>query len=115
MQPITDASPGEALFPEYESLYDLIASEVACLSDEELDFESARWEWAAWSIRRQLSHMSSLIYRWLILRWGATRSSPAGTTAWRTSAAWPTPGSTAVWTRTGTGSWTPCSDSWRTA
>ena len=70
-QPITDTSPGEALFPEYESLYDLIASEVACLSDEELDFKSARWEWAAWSIRRQLSHMSSLIYRWLILRWGA--------------------------------------------
>ena len=68
----TGESPGIALFPEYESLYDLIASEVAGLSDEELDFDSDRWEWAEWSIRRQLSHMSSLIYRWLILRWGGT-------------------------------------------
>ena len=70
--PITGASPGTDLFPEYESLYDLIASEVAGLSDEELDFDSPRWEWAEWSIRRQLSHMSSLIYRWLIVRWGDT-------------------------------------------
>ena len=70
--PIAGASPGTDLFPEYESLYDLIASEVAGLSDEELDFDSPRWEWAEWSIRRQLSHMSSLIYRWLIVRWGDT-------------------------------------------
>lgn len=70
--PVTGASPGMAIFPEYESLYDLIASEVAGLSDEELDFDSPRWEWAEWSIRRQLSHMSSLIYRWLIFRWGDT-------------------------------------------
>ena len=45
---------------------------MAGLSDEELDFDSPRWEWAEWSIRRQLSHMSSLVYRWLILRWGDT-------------------------------------------
>ncbi len=69
---VTGASPGIAIFPEYESLYDLIASEVAGLSDEELDFDSSRWEWAEWSVRRQLSHMSSLIYRWLIFRWGDT-------------------------------------------
>ena len=71
-QPVTESSPGSALFPEYATLYDLIATEVNGLSDSELDFESDRWEWAAWSIRRQLSHMSSLVYRWLILRWGDT-------------------------------------------
>ncbi|MCH8205704.1 MAG: hypothetical protein IH956_01730 [Chloroflexi bacterium] len=71
-QPVTGTSPGSALFPEYATLYDLIATEVDGLSDPELDFESDRWEWAAWSIRRQLSHMASLIYRWLIIRWGDT-------------------------------------------
>ena len=67
---IDDASPGGVLFPEYAGLYDLIASEIEGLSDRQLDFESDRWEWSRWSIRRQLSHMASLVYRWLILRWG---------------------------------------------
>ena len=71
-QPIIETSPGSALFPEYDTLYDLIAAEVDGLSDAQLDFESDRWEWAAWSVRRQLSHMASLMYRWLILRWGDT-------------------------------------------
>jgi len=70
--PITDSSPGSVLLPEYESLYDLIDSEVQGLSDEQLDFVSDRWEWSGWSIRRQLSHMASLIYRWLLIRWGDT-------------------------------------------
>ena len=71
-QSIAKDSPGSALFPEYETLYDLIASEVQGLSDEELDFVSDRWEWSTWSIRTQLSHMASLIYRWLLIRWGDT-------------------------------------------
>ena len=69
---IVDDSLGNILFPEYETLYDLIASEVQGLSDEELDFVSERWEWSEWSIRQQLSHMASLIYRWLLVRWGDT-------------------------------------------
>ena len=71
-QSITDKSPGSILFPEYETLYDLIASEVQGLSDQELDFVSDRWEWSQWSIRHQLSHMASVIYRWLLIRWGDT-------------------------------------------
>ena len=71
-QPVTDDSPGTELFPEYAALYDLIASEVEGLTDEQLDFESERWEWSRWSIRRQLSHMASLLFRWLLLRWGDT-------------------------------------------
>jgi hypothetical protein len=42
------------------------------LTDQQLDFESDRWEWSKWSILFQLSHMASLIYRWLIIRWGET-------------------------------------------
>ena len=39
------------------------------MTDQQLDFESDRREW---SILFQLSHMASLIYRWLIIRWGET-------------------------------------------
>ncbi len=57
---INDSSPGSALFPEYESLYDLITVEVTGLTDAQLDFESDKWAWSEWRIRRQLSHMASL-------------------------------------------------------
>ena len=67
---ITDDSPGSALFPEFRTLYDLIAREVEGLTDGQLDWTSGDYEWAEWSIRMQVSHMASLIYRWLILRWG---------------------------------------------
>ena len=69
-QLVSDTSPGSALFPEYASLYDLIAAEVQGLNDEQLDFDSEQWEWSRWSIRVQISHMASLIFRWLIIRWG---------------------------------------------
>lgn len=65
-----DISLGSAVFPEYDELYELIASEVAGLTDEQMNFDSDRWEWSCWSIRRQVSHMASLIYRWLLVRWG---------------------------------------------
>ena len=71
-QPITDESSGTDLFPEYGSLYELIAAEVRDLTDEQLDFRSDQWGWADWSIRVQLSHMASLISRWLVLRWSET-------------------------------------------
>ena len=70
--PITEESPSSALFPEFDTLYDLISSEVNGLTDEHLDWTSEDYGWAEWSIRVQLSHMASLIYRWLILRWGDT-------------------------------------------
>jgi hypothetical protein len=69
---ITDDSPGSALFPEFDTLYHLITAETDGLTDEQLDWTAADYGWAEWSIRVQLSHMASLIYRWLILRWGDT-------------------------------------------
>lgn len=69
---ITESSPGSDLFPEYDTLYDLISNEVVGLSDQQLDFRSEQWSWADWSIRVQLSHMASLIYRWVVIRWGDT-------------------------------------------
>lgn len=69
-EPITDNSPASELFPEYAGLYDLITPELQGLSDEQLDWTSGQWGWAEWSARRQLSHMASLLYRWLMVRWG---------------------------------------------
>ena len=69
-QPVPDHAPGSALFPEFDTLYDLIAGEVSGLSDAQLDWSSPDYGWAEWSVRVQLSHMASLIYRWLIIRWG---------------------------------------------
>ena len=71
-QQTADDAPGSVLFPEYATLYDLITPEVDGLSDEQLDFQSDRWEWSKWSVRIQLSHMAALTYRWLAVRWGET-------------------------------------------
>ena len=60
----------EKPFPEFDELYCLILSEITGLSEKNLDYQSNKWEWAEWSIRNQLSHMASLIPRWLISRWG---------------------------------------------
>ena len=71
-QLIADDSPASALFPEFDTLYDLIANEAQGLTDAQLDWTSEDYAWAEWSIRNQLSHMASLLYRWLILRCGDT-------------------------------------------
>lgn len=67
---LPDNAAGSKLFPEYDGLYDLIQAEVVGLTDAQLDFTSDRWAWSVWSIRNQVSHMASLIYRWLAIRWG---------------------------------------------
>jgi hypothetical protein len=67
---VSDDASGSVLFPEYSTLYDLVAREVEGLTEEQVDFTSARWAWAEWSIRRQLSHMAFAMYMWLLVRWG---------------------------------------------
>ena len=66
-----DDAPGTQLFPQFEDeIYDMIAGEIEGLTDEQLDFDSDRWGWSAWSIRRNVSHMASGDFRWLLQRWG---------------------------------------------
>ncbi len=68
---LPDSSPATELFPQFQGqIYDMVVSEVAGLTDAELDFESDRWEWSKWSIRRNLSHLASGDLRWLWSRWG---------------------------------------------
>ena len=64
-------APGTQLFPQFKNqIYDMIAEEIEGLTDEQLDFDSDRWGWSAWSIRRNVSHMASGDFRWLLQRWG---------------------------------------------
>ncbi len=63
---------GINLFPEFLNLFSIIEEEVKNLSSIELDFTSQKWTWAEWSIRNQVSHMASLIPRWLLIRWENT-------------------------------------------
>ncbi len=68
---VADDSPAVLVFPQFESeLYRMAAAEVAGLTEEQLDFESNKWGWAEWSIRRHLSHMASGNFRWFWQRWG---------------------------------------------
>ncbi len=68
---LPDDAPATRLFPQFSNqLYLMICSEVQDLTDDQLDFESDRWEWSKWSIRRNLSHIASGDFRWFWGRWG---------------------------------------------
>ena len=70
-QDITGDSPGILLFPQFrQEIYDMYARELECLTDEQLDFQSDQWGWSEWSIRRNVSHVASGDFRWLLQRWG---------------------------------------------
>ncbi|MCI0800294.1 MAG: hypothetical protein J4O06_16065, partial [Chloroflexi bacterium] len=59
-------APATARFPQFrDRIYQMVTAEVSGLTGEQLDFESDRWEWSKWSIRRNLSHMASGDVRWL--------------------------------------------------
>ena len=68
---VSDNAPAAVLFPQFEAeVYRMISAEVRGLTEEQLDYESDRWEWSKWSIRRNLSHMASGDIRWFWGRWG---------------------------------------------
>ena len=68
---LTDDVPATRGFPQFESeLYQMVSTEVEGLTNAQLDFDSDKWEWSKWSIRRNLSHVASGDFRWLLSRWG---------------------------------------------
>ncbi len=70
-QQISGDAPGITLFPQFRTeIYDMYLRELAGLTDEQLDFQSDRWGWSEWSIRRNVSHVASGDFRWLLRRWG---------------------------------------------
>ena len=66
----THTPTGRSLLPGFWDVGASIHAEIDGLTDPQLDWTSDRWEWAEWSIRRQASHMASMLYRWMLLRWG---------------------------------------------
>ena len=69
--PLSDDAPATMLFPQFESaLYNMITTEIAGLTEVQLDFESDRWKWSEWSIRRNVSHVASGNFRWFWRLWG---------------------------------------------
>ncbi|MCE2464969.1 MAG: hypothetical protein J4G01_02650 [Dehalococcoidia bacterium] len=68
-QEILDDTPGTEMFPQYGLYYDMVCAEVAELTDAQLDYASDRWAWSEWSIRRNVSHVASMGFRWLLRRW----------------------------------------------
>lgn len=47
----------------------MVRGELSGLEDAVLDWTSEEFGWAGWSIRRQTSHLASVVYRWLLVRW----------------------------------------------
>ena len=67
---LPEYTPAIDLFPQFaDELFQMVSAELAGLTDEQLDFESDRWGWSQWSIRRNLSHMASGDFRWFWQRW----------------------------------------------
>jgi hypothetical protein len=66
----TQPDSGRSLLPEFWDVGASIHAEIEGMSEQQLDWTSDQFDWAEWSVRRQTSHMASMLYRWLILRWG---------------------------------------------
>ena len=66
---VSDDAVGASLFPQFEGLRGLVELEVRGLTDAQMDWTSDRWEWARWSIRRQVSHIANVVPSWLLGRW----------------------------------------------
>lgn len=65
-QPLT----GRSLLPGFWEVGASIHDEIEGLTEEQLNWTSDRFDWSEWSISRQTSHMASMLYRWMLLRWG---------------------------------------------
>ena len=62
--------PALDLFPLFGQYEAMAAQELEGLTDPQLDWTSPRWGWSGWSIRNNISHVASHLFRWYILRWG---------------------------------------------
>ena len=63
-------NPARALFPEIPQVVELYEKETEGLPEEVLRRTREEKSWGLWSIRDQASHVASLPYRWLLIRWG---------------------------------------------
>jgi hypothetical protein len=66
------STPGRALFPEYHRIHGMYEREVEGLTDGQMDTLQPEKSWGIWPIRRQVSHIASVHYRWFLQTWGET-------------------------------------------
>ena len=59
-----------SLFPLFNEYEEMVSTELEGLTDAQLNWTSDRWGWSGWSIRNNISHVASHLFRWYILRWG---------------------------------------------
>ena len=63
-------NPALTLFPLFTEYEGMVVTEIEGLTDDQLDWTSSCWAWSEWSIRNNISHVASHLFRWYILRWG---------------------------------------------
>ena len=61
---------GLSMFPLFNEYEEMVSTELEGLTDTQLDWTSDRWGWSGWSIRNNISHVASHLFRWYLLRWG---------------------------------------------
>ncbi len=64
------STPGRSVFPEIARLPAMYAAELEGLTGEQADRKRPDKGWGLWSIREIVSHVASVPYRWLLVRWG---------------------------------------------
>ena len=64
------SDPALSLFTLFEEYEEMVRTELEGLTDAQLDWTSDSWGWSEWSIRNNVSHVASHLFRWYILRWG---------------------------------------------
>ena len=67
---IDTGGPALQDFPLFDEYLFMVQKEIRDLSDEQLDWVSDKWGWSDWSIRNNVSHVASHLFRWYLLRWG---------------------------------------------
>jgi hypothetical protein len=67
---VKDGDQLRVMFPQFWRIDSMARGELSGLNDSELDWTSDKYGWAGWSMRQQASHMASLVFRWLCIRWG---------------------------------------------
>ncbi|MBM4405153.1 MAG: hypothetical protein FJ039_03085 [Chloroflexi bacterium] len=66
---MTDIASAENFSQRFTDIYRPVEHEVAGLTAAQLDFTSPKWDWASWSIRKNLNHMSFVAWAWFNDRW----------------------------------------------
>ena len=67
--------PAILSLPGFTTIYATVEKETQELRDKQLDWTSEHYAWAEWSIRNNVSHMASSLFRWFLIRWGHQRYS----------------------------------------